>query len=87
MKLCVAKEAFVGTLSKRSTIYFEPAIHQALRQKAAVCERSVSQLVNEAAHLLVREDREDLAAFDERANEPDISYEALLDDLKRHGKL
>ena len=77
----------MSSLSKRSTIYFDPAVHQALRLKAAVCERSVSELVNEAAHLLMKEDLEDLAAFDERANESNISHEALLDDLKRHGKL
>lgn len=77
----------MSLLSKRSTIYFDPVIHQALRLKAASCERSVSELVNEAARLLMNEDREDLAAFGERAHEPDISYEALLDDLKRHGKL
>lgn len=77
----------MGLLSKRSTIYFDPAIHQALRLKAASCERTVSDLVNEAARLLMSEDQEDLAAFGERAHESDISYEALLDDLKRHGKL
>ena len=77
----------MGLPSKRSTIYFDPAIHQALRLKAASCERSVSALVNEAPRLLMSEDREDSAAFGERAHEPDISYEALLDDLKRHGNL
>ena len=77
----------MGLLSKRSTIYFDPAIHQALRLKAASCQRTVSGLVNEAARLLMSEDQEDLTAFGERAHEPDISYEALLDDLKRHGKL
>ena len=33
------------------------------------------------------EDQEDLAAFAQRVSEPTISYEALLDDLKVHGKL
>ena len=56
----------MGLLSKRSTIYFDPAIHQALRLKAASCERTVSDLVNEAARLLMSEDQEDLAAFGER---------------------
>lgn len=31
-------------------------------------------------------DAEDLAAFDERADEPTISYEALLEELKADGK-
>jgi hypothetical protein len=35
----------------------------------------------------MREDQEDLAAVATRVNEPVISYEALLNDLKKHGKL
>ena len=35
----------------------------------------------------LREDQEDLAAFEDRAAEPVVSYEALLKDLKAHGKL
>ena len=33
------------------------------------------------------EDQEDLAAFSERATEQEISYEALLNDLKKNGKI
>ncbi|HEX9628006.1 MAG TPA: hypothetical protein VGA00_13790 [Acidiferrobacterales bacterium] len=73
--------------SKRSTIYFEPDIHRALRLKAASTHRSLSDLVNEAVRRTLREDQEDLAAFEQRVAEPTISYEALLDDLKAHGKL
>jgi len=73
--------------SKRSTIYFEPEIHHALRVKAANTHQSVSEVVNEAVRLALREDAEDLRAFEERAEEPTLSYEALLDDLKSHGKL
>lgn len=74
-------------LSKRTTVYFEPEIHQALRLKAASAHLSISELVNEAVRLLMREDQEDLNAFSERVDEPEISYEALLDDLKKHGKI
>jgi plasmid stability protein len=77
----------MGESSKRSTIYFEPDIHHALRVKAANTHRSVSEVVNEAVRLVLREDQEDLGAFDERVNEPTLSYEALLKDLKAHGKL
>ena len=77
----------MGNLSKRSTIYFEPDIHQALKIKAASAQLSVSELVDEAVRLVMNEDQEDLAAFSERADEKDISYEALLNDLKRHGKI
>ena len=71
----------------RSTVYFEQELHKALRVKAASTNRSVSELVNDAIRQALREDQEDLAAFDERADEPTLSYEELLNDLKAHGKL
>ncbi len=77
----------MSNLSKRSTIYFEPDIHQALKIKSASSQLSVSELVDEAVRLLMSEDQEDLAAFSERADEKEISYEALLNDLKKHGKI
>jgi plasmid stability protein len=73
--------------AKRSTIYFEPHLHRALRIKAADTQRSLSELVNEAVRAALREDQEDLAAFDGRRNEPTISYEELLKDLKAYGKI
>ncbi|TVR53196.1 MAG: CopG family transcriptional regulator [Spirochaetaceae bacterium] len=77
----------MSDLSKRSTVYFEPELHRALRIKAATTHRSISEIVNEALRQALREDQEDLAAFDERVAEPTLSYEALLDDLKAHGKI
>ncbi len=74
-------------MSKRSTVYFEPEIHKALRMKAASTERSISDLVNDAVRQALSEDQEDLASFDERIAEPTITYQALLDDLKAHGKI
>jgi hypothetical protein len=75
------------SLTKRTTIYLEPEIHQALRIKSAETNRSISELINEAILERLKEDAEDLKAFRERANEPVISYEALLEDLRAHGKL
>ena len=76
----------MSDLSKRSTIYFDPDLHQALRVKAATTHRSVSEIVNDALRLALREDQEDLAAFEERVAERTMSYEELLDDLKANGK-
>ena len=73
--------------SKRSTVYFEPEVHQALRLKAAFTHRSVSDLVNEAVRNVLQEDQEDLEAFENRISEPIISYEEMLNDLKAQGKL
>lgn len=77
----------MAELSKRSTVYFDPAIHQALRLKAATNHSSLSELVDEAVRLLMREDQEDLAVINQRANEPEMSYEAMLDALKQDGKI
>jgi len=74
-------------MNKRSTIYFDPKLHKALRIKAVQTERSISGLVNDAVRQALREDQEDLAAFEERAAELTITYEALLEDLKVHGKI
>lgn len=73
--------------SKRSTIYFDPQLHEALRLKAAHSQRTLSDIVNDAVRAALAEDQEDLAAFEGRASGPTISYEALLKDLKAHGKL
>ncbi len=72
---------------KRSTVYFDPDIHKALRVKAAQTDRSISDLVNAAVHVSLSEDAEDLAAFAERAKEPNLAFEEVLEDLKRRGKL
>ena len=77
----------MSELAKRSTIYLDPALHRALRIKAADTQRSMSDLVNDAVRMALRDDQEDLAAFDERAEEPTISYEELLKDLRAHGKI
>lgn len=74
-------------IAKRSTVYFEPELHRALRLKAASTNRSISEIVNEAVRQALKEDQEDLAAISDRVAEPTISYEELLDDLKRHGRL
>jgi plasmid stability protein len=74
-------------MSKRSTIYFDPQLHTALRIKAAHTHRSVSEIVNDAVRAALVEDQEDLSAFDERADESTMSYEELLNDLKANGKL
>ena len=77
----------MSELSKRSTVYFEDDVHQALRVKAATTNQSISEVVNEAVRVALREDQEDLKAFSQRVNEPTLSYEELLEDLKAHGKL
>ena len=72
---------------KRATVYFDPALHRALRVKAAESDRSLSDIVNEAVKLSLLEDAEDLAAFEERAGEPSLAFEEVVKDLKRSGAI
>ena len=74
-------------LTKRTTVYLDQELHQALRMKAAVTDSSISELINEMIRERLAEDAEDLKAFRERANEPVMSYESLLQELQAHGKL
>lgn len=73
--------------SKRATIYFDPAIHKAIRLKALEVERSMSEIVNEAVRRSLVEDMEDLKVFDERAKEPSLDFEQLLKKMKKDGLL
>jgi hypothetical protein len=77
----------MGTTHKRATIYFDSQIHRALRLKAAESDRSISELVNEAVKSSLAEDADDLAVFEQRAAEPRLSFETVVRDLKRRGKL
>ena len=56
----------MAQLSQRSTIYFDPNMHKALRLKAAQENRSVTDIVNEAVSILTAEDADDTADFDAR---------------------
>jgi nitrate reductase assembly molybdenum cofactor insertion protein NarJ len=47
----------------------------------------MSDLVNEAVQMSLAEDADDLAAFDDRVNEPNLPYEAVVKDLKKRGKI
>jgi hypothetical protein len=72
---------------RRATVYFDPAVHRALKLKAAAVDRSVSEMVNEAVRLALAEDAEDLAAFEDRAKEPDVDFESFVRSLKRRGQI
>lgn len=73
--------------TKRTTIYLDADIHHALRIKAAETENSMSELIGEAIKTSLAEDSIDLAAFEERKNEPSLGFEHVLKRLKRSGKI
>jgi len=72
---------------KRATIYLDPALHRALKMKAAETSTSISELVGSAVRQSLAEDAEDLAAFEHRAAEPLVSYEDMVKRLKRDGRI
>jgi hypothetical protein len=75
------------SLQKRATVYFDSQLHRALRIKAAETDQAISKIINDAVRLSLAEDAEDLAAFEERAREPSLPFEAVLKDLRKRGKL
>jgi len=77
----------VKTHTKRTTIYLDSDLHQALRIKAAETEHSMSELVEEAIKFSLAEDSVDLAAFDERKDEPSLAFEDVLKKLRKNGKI
>lgn len=74
-------------MSKRATVYLDEDLHRALKIKAVATDRTISEIVNEAVRRDLAEDAEDLAAFEDRAAEPVLSFDDVLKDLKRRGKL
>ena len=73
--------------SNRTTVYLDAPLHRALRLKSAETDASVSELINAAVRQSLAEDADDLAAFRDRAKEPRVSFESVVRDLKKRGKL
>jgi plasmid stability protein len=49
---------------RRATIYFDAHVYRALRMRAAACNRSISDVVNEAVRMTLVEDADDLQDAD-----------------------
>ncbi|MFO7937931.1 MAG: CopG family transcriptional regulator [Kiritimatiellia bacterium] len=77
----------MATSAKRATVYFDPLIHKALKLKSLETSRSMSELVNEAVKGALAEDAEDIAAFEERADERLISFSEMVKRLKSDGRI
>jgi plasmid stability protein len=73
--------------ARRTTVYLEPEIHQALRLKAASVERSISEMVNNALRQSLAEDAADLEDFENRRAEKSVPFEDFVKGLRRRGKL
>jgi len=76
-----------GEKAKRSTVYLDAELHRALKVQAAETSSNISELINEAVREALREDRDDLAVFDERSVEPILTFEQMLKRLDLDGKI
>jgi len=74
-------------MSKRTTVYLDPQLHQALKMKAVQMSSSISEVISEAIRFSLKEDAIDLQAIKDRAKEPAATYETVLKNLKRDGLL
>ena len=77
----------MAVLSKRSTIYLDPDLHQALKLKSIETSLSMSEIINSVLKNALAQDAEDLEAFEKRADEPLISYEEMVKKLKKDGRI
>lgn len=75
------------TSVKRATVYFDPQIHKALKLKSIETSKTISELVNEAVKGALAEDAEDISVFEERVNEPLVSFSEMLKRLKKDGRI
>ena len=67
--------------NKRCTINFDPDLHNALKLKAAVTHQTISEIVGTCLEQSFTEAAEDLAAFEQRAHEPDLDFKNVLKTL------
>ena len=77
----------MNALTKRATVYLDPDLHRAIKLKAVSTSLSVSDLINRALRVFLSEDTEDLKAFSSRKDEAQVTFEKVLEELKRDGKL
>ena len=73
--------------TKRATVYFDADVHRALRLRAAACNRSISDMVNEAVRMTLAEDADDLKDTDQRVAEQSLSFEEFVTSLRDSGRL
>ena len=77
----------MATPTKRATVYFDPILHKALKLKSIETSKSISEIVNTAVKEALAEDAEDISAFEERADEPLISFSEMVKRLRKDGRI
>lgn len=70
-----------------TTVYLEPPLARAIKIKAAMTERTVSQLINDAIKAKLRQDEDDLKYVRKHRGEPGRPLEEFLAEMKKNGDL
>jgi len=73
--------------TKRATVYFDADVHRALRLRAAACNRSISEMVNEAVRMTLAEDADDLRDAEQREAEQSSGFEDFVASLRDSGRI
>ncbi len=73
--------------ARRATIYFDPDLHKALKMKSIETSRSITDIVNQAVREALSENLEDALAYEERQNEPLVSYDQMVKNLRKDGRI
>ncbi len=73
--------------ARRTTVYLKPKLYRALKLRAAASDCDLSDLVNEAVEIALKEDALDKAAYLKSVGEPAIPFSQVVRELKRDGLL
>lgn len=71
----------------RTTVSLEDNLLKLLKLKAVETSSSISSLLNDIVKDAFNEDADDLKSFEDRKNEPTISFESFLEELRADGRL
>lgn len=74
-------------MSTKATFYVEEGLLKAFKVKAAHSDQSLSALVNEAMRESLREDEKDIHDYKKRRGGATVSFDSVLKELKRDGRI
>lgn len=69
----------------KTTLYLSPSVRKALKRRVIDTNQTMSEYVDRAVAYSIAEDLEDIAAIEERRNEPTESLEDFLKAIKADG--
>ncbi len=72
--------------TRRTTVYLSPKVYRALKARSAASDRSLSELVNDAVRVALREDEIDRESVRLRKKEPSRAFSDVLESLARGRK-